>query len=88
MTGIQGEITKNSLISDDINKILRETKKIAIMVLSPKEERDSNRVAKYLVKQGYEIVPVNPGQREILGRKMLQKLERDSLPVGHGRYFP
>jgi predicted CoA-binding protein len=24
-------------------------------------------VARYLIEQGYEIIPVNPGQREILG---------------------
>lgn len=81
MTGIQGEITKNSLISDDINEILRQTKKIAIVVLSPKEARDSNRVAKYLVKQGYEIVPVNPGQREILGRKCYRTLKEIPFQV-------
>jgi predicted CoA-binding protein len=39
-----------------------------VVGLSPKEARDSNRVARYLIQEGYEVFPVNPGQREILGK--------------------
>ena len=53
--------------SAQIINILQNYRKIAIVGISPKESRDSNRVARYLIKQGYEIIPVNPGQREILG---------------------
>jgi hypothetical protein len=53
--------------SAQIINILQNYRKIAIVGISPKETRDSNRVARYLIKQGYEIIPVNPGQREILG---------------------
>ncbi|MDB9823433.1 CoA-binding protein [Deltaproteobacteria bacterium] len=81
MKDIQCEIPENSLISHEIEEILRETKRIAIVVLSPKKERDSNRVARYLVKQGYEIVPVNPGQRELLGRKCYRALEEIPFQV-------
>ncbi len=55
-------------------KILQEAKKIAVVGLSPKEERPSNKVAKYLLENGYDIVPVNPGQSEILGRKCYASL--------------
>jgi len=53
--------------SAQIIDILQNYRKIAIVGISPKETRDSNRVARYLIEQGYEIIPVNPGQREILG---------------------
>ena len=53
--------------STQIIDILQNCTKIAIVGISPKETRDSNRVARYLIEQGYEIIPVNPGQREILG---------------------
>ncbi len=53
--------------SAQIIDILQNCRKIAIVGISPKETRDSNRVARYLIEQGYEIIPVNPGQREILG---------------------
>jgi len=58
----------------EIREILLNTKKIAIVGLSPKEGRDSNRVARYLMKQGYEITPVNPGQKEILGKECYKNL--------------
>jgi len=61
--------------SEEIEEILRDCRKIAVVGLSPKESRDSNRVARYLMEQGYEIVPVNPGQREILGRTCYRSLK-------------
>ena len=61
--------------SDEIKHILKSSKKIAIVGLSPKEERDSHRVAKYLLKKGYEIVPVNPGLKEILGEACFKTLK-------------
>jgi predicted CoA-binding protein len=54
---------------EEIRQILKKSKKIAVAGLSPREDRPSNRVARYLMEHGYEIVPVNPGQKEILGRK-------------------
>lgn len=59
---------------DEIKNILERSKKIVIVGLSPKEARDSNRVAQYLMEKGYEIVPVNPGQKEILGQDCFKTL--------------
>lgn len=42
-------------------------KTICIVGLSPNEERDSNKVAKYFIGKGHKIVPVNPNHNEILG---------------------
>jgi predicted CoA-binding protein len=66
---------------DEIRGILSKCKKIAVVGLSPKEERDSHKVAKYLLEQGYDIVPVNPGQREILGKKCYKNLREIPFPV-------
>ena len=51
----------------DIGKLLKGITSIAIVGLSPKEDRPSNMVARYLMDVGYTIYPVNPGQKEILG---------------------
>ena len=75
MTDIKGELPGDNPPWDEIKGILERSKKIAVVGLSPKEERDSNKVAKYLMKNGYEIVPVNPGQKEILGLKCYKTLE-------------
>ncbi len=49
--------------------ILRRSKTIAVVGLSPKEDRASFRVAQYLQAQGYRIIPVNPATDLILGEQ-------------------
>lgn len=61
-----------------IKEILTSNPRIAIVGLSPKPERDSNRVAKYLMANGFEVVPVNPMTDEILGLKSYKSL--DEIP--------
>jgi len=74
MTNIQCELPDYNPSSDEIRRILTSCHKIAVVGISPKEERDSNRVAKYLMEHGYEIIPVNPGQKEILGKTCYKTL--------------
>jgi uncharacterized protein len=52
---------------DQIRQLLSEASVIAIVGLSPKEERPSNMVARYLLGAGYTVIPVNPGHDRILG---------------------
>ncbi|MGB2687706.1 MAG: CoA-binding protein [Desulfobacterales bacterium] len=59
----------------DIKDMLENAKTIAILGLSPKPERDSNRVARYLKDHGYKIIPVRPGQEEILGQSAFAALD-------------
>jgi len=47
---------------------------VAIVGLSRDPEKASYRVAEYLPKHGYRIVPVNPTADEILGRKVYKTL--------------
>jgi len=55
--------------TDVIEKILKESKSIAVVGLSPDPARPSHGVARYLQTQGYRIIPVNPFVEEILGEK-------------------
>ncbi|KGJ09776.1 CoA-binding protein [Paracoccus versutus] len=50
-----------SPVDDDIARIARTVRCIAIVGLSPNEARPSWGVARYLKSQGYRIIPVNPG---------------------------
>ncbi|MBF0588218.1 MAG: CoA-binding protein [Magnetococcales bacterium] len=47
--------------------LLKETKTIAVVGLSPKPDRASHRVAAYMQAQGYKIIPIRPAAQEILG---------------------
>lgn len=43
--------------------------------LSPKPHRDSNRVARYLLERGYEVVPVYPREEVILGQPVFRRVQ-------------
>ena len=42
-------------------------KTVAVVGMRPKPERPSHYVGMYLKEQGYNIIPVNPGHKEIAG---------------------
>jgi predicted CoA-binding protein len=62
------------LSQNEIKKILSKSKTIAVVGLSREPDKDSYRVAAYLKKQGFRIVPVNPFADEILGEKSYKSL--------------
>jgi len=64
-----------------IRRILKDSKTIAVVGLSPKPHRPSHRVASYLMEVGYTIIPVNPGQDSILGQTCYPNLRAIPVPV-------
>jgi len=64
----------NNPSAERIAEILHNSKRIAVVGASSKPERASHAVAKYLLERGYEILPVNPGESEILGQKSYKSL--------------
>lgn len=52
---------------DEIEKIIKESKNVAVVGLSNKLGRPSLTVASYLKGQGYRIIPVNPAIQEVGG---------------------
>ena len=60
----------------EIDRIAEETKVIAVVGLSPKPDRPSHGVARFLQSRGHRIIPVNPGHagQEILGETVYASL--------------
>ncbi len=54
---------------NEIKEILTKYKTIAIVGLSRKPNKDSNRVGAYLKTHGFRIVPINPSADEVLSEK-------------------
>lgn len=67
--------------NEDIRTIFRETKTIAAVGLSSKEDKPSYGVCRFLQSKGYRIIPVNPNEREVLGEKAYADLESVPEPV-------
>ncbi|WP_156111560.1 CoA-binding protein [Thalassospira australica] len=67
----------------EIKSLLDNTKTIALVGASPKPERPSNRVMKFLLDQGYTVIPVNPGQAgsTIHGQLVVAQLSDISVSV-------
>jgi len=61
--------------------LLKESKVIVVVGLSPKPHRASHQVAKYLQEEGYKIVPVYPREEEILGEKVYRSLDEIDFEV-------
>jgi predicted CoA-binding protein len=66
-----------------IRGILNTVKTIAMVGISPKDNRPSYFAFKYLMERGYRMIPVNPGQagRDILGQKVYAKLAEIPEPI-------
>ena len=57
-----------------IQRVLHTAKTIAIVGLSANELRASHFVGYYLKRHGYQVIPVNPRESEILGEKCYPSL--------------
>jgi len=54
---------------EEIGRVIAGAKTIAVVGLSSNTSRPAYEVAEYLQKKGFEIIPVNPGESEVLGEK-------------------
>jgi len=67
--------TPASAAGDPASEILKTSRTIAVVGLSNRRHRPSYGVAQYLQSAGYRIIPVNPGEAEVLGEKAYARLE-------------
>jgi uncharacterized protein len=62
-------------------RIFQEYKRVAMVGLSANPSRPSHFVAIYMISKGFDVIPVNPREKEILGRKCYGSLKEIPGPV-------
>jgi len=60
---------------DTEKEILTNCNTIAVVGISSDAARASNRVARYLMEQGYQVIPVNPKESSVLGKTCYPNLK-------------
>ncbi|MFZ1081435.1 MAG: CoA-binding protein [Candidatus Kryptoniota bacterium] len=70
-------------IEDDgrLTEILKSAKTIAIVGASQDLSRDSTMIMQYLLKDGFDVIPVNPKYDEVLGKKCYPTVRSVGKPV-------
>lgn len=61
------ELERKMKVSQELKELLLRNRVIAVVGFSRHRDKDSHRVPLYLLAQGYEVIPVNPHAREIVG---------------------
>jgi len=64
---------RDSYSDSEIKQIL-SMKNVAVVGMSKDPNKDAHHVPKYLIENGYNVIPVNPTAEEILGRKCYKSL--------------
>lgn len=60
---------------EEIGKILKKAKRIAVVGLSDNPDRTSYAVSEAMKQAGYEIIPVNPNIDEVFGVKAVSSMK-------------
>jgi hypothetical protein len=76
------ELPKKNASGEEMRRVLRDAKTIAVVGLSENPARDSHRIAAYLQDHGYRVIPVNPTlSGEVLGEKAWPDLASVPTPI-------
>lgn len=72
-------IKMSNLIQPNPQSVLKKAKTVVVVGCSANPYRTSNYAAKYLMQRGYQVIPVNPAEKEILGATCYPNL--DAIPA-------
>jgi predicted CoA-binding protein len=69
-------------VSDaEMTRLLKEAKTIAVVGLSSNPMRPSFGVSRFLQRQGFRIIPVNPNETEVLGERAYPSVKDVPEPI-------
>jgi predicted CoA-binding protein len=71
------------LAGDEPAELLRRARRIAVVGASPRPQRPSHGVMRYLLEHGYDAVPINPNATEVLGVPAYPTLAAATAATGH-----
>lgn len=66
---------------DELRHLLSSTRTIALVGASSDPERPAHGVMKFLLRRGFHVIPVSPGETEVLGQKAYASLGEIPEPV-------
>ncbi|MDB5084427.1 MAG: CoA-binding protein [Bacilli bacterium] len=66
---------------DRMKQLMLDTRSIAVVGLSNDPGRASFEVSSYIQSQGYQLLPVNPNEDQVLGRKAIGSVTEAAEPV-------
>ncbi len=67
-------MTAHATSHEEIARLLKDCRTIAVVGLSSNPARPSYRVARYMQQQGKVVIPVNPHETEVLGERAYPSL--------------
>ena len=68
-------------LREQLARVFAETETIAVVGASGDPSKPAHRIPRYLQRQGYRIVPVNPRGGELLGEPVARSLSEVDVPV-------
>ena len=74
-------MTDVRLSEEQVHALLRKARTIAVVGASSKPDRPSHRVMRILIAAGYDVIPVNPGETEVLGLEAYPSLAAVPRPI-------
>jgi uncharacterized protein len=71
------------LVTDplEIRRILLDANSVAVVGMSSRLGRASHGVGRWLIQHGYDVIPVNPHEREVLGLRAFARLADVDRPI-------
>lgn len=76
-----GQTGSRRITRDEILRIYRDTKTIAVVGASDDRSKAAGEIPAYLQSQGYRIIPVNPVRETVLGEPAVRSLADITEPV-------
>jgi predicted CoA-binding protein len=76
-------VTMKHMTRDDvlIQQLLTHARTVAIIGASPRADRHSGEICRYLHEQGFEVMPVRPDRADVAGLKSYERLADVPGPV-------